>query len=233
MWDSSRRLLLMDGDKLVTSGRTSLEAGTQGAPEDLTLSCSGDSSSWGLSLVYWEASFCAGWGGMWRSTTKRGRGEGEGRAVPLDPAEVHYQRQTVQEERPVSWHLLGRGLGGGRWRCSPLLLFCIKNEESPRWWLWMEGCQKPRLRLRSVEAHCRQTSSHWGRPPYPWQLGPNAPGLRGRWWGAGRLGAARVLVAKEAALGTTWKASPCLGAQIRRGSWSSWSSTTSRDTAAH
>ena len=35
MWDSSRWLLLMDRDKLVTSGRTSLEAGTKGLQKTL------------------------------------------------------------------------------------------------------------------------------------------------------------------------------------------------------
>ena len=128
MWDSSRRLLLMDGDKLVTSGRTSWKQAPTGLQKTLHSPALGTFRHEVPLLCLGKASFVqdgVGCQGL------RLRGQDEGRAVPLDPAEVDYQRRTVQEERPVSWHLLGRGLGGGRRRWSPLL-FCIKNEESPR-----------------------------------------------------------------------------------------------------
>ena len=128
MWDSSRRLLLMDGDKLVTSGRTSWKQAPTGLQKTLHSPALGTFRHEVPLLCLGKASFVqdgVGCEGL------RLRGEDEGRAVPLDPAEVDYQRRTVQEERPVSWHLLGRGLGGGRRRWSPLL-FCIKNEASPR-----------------------------------------------------------------------------------------------------
>lgn len=179
MWDSGRRLLLLDGDKLVTSGRTSLEAGTQGAPEDLTLPCSGELFVMRSLLCLGKLPFVqdgVGCEGL------RLRGEEEGRAVPLDPAEEDYQRRTVQEKRPVPGTCWGGGwaeAGGAAPLSSSFALKTKKVHGDDCEWKDVKSCISGSVQRKSLVARPPATGEGLPTPAAGTQR-PRAAGPRGR-----------------------------------------------------
>lgn len=153
--------------------------------------------------------------------------------MPLDPAEEDYQKAERFKRKGLFLALAGAGLGGGRSAAPLSSSFALKTKKVTV--TTVNGRTSKAASPGSV-----QRKSLVARPPatgeglpYPGSWDPTPHGCGARGVRLRKAWSARVLVAKETRWAHTQEASPCLGAQIRRGSWSLWSSTTSRDTAAH
>lgn len=129
------------------------------------------------------------------------RGEEEGRAVPLDPAEEDYQRRTVQEKRPVLGTCWGRGwaeAGGAAPLSSSFALKTKKVHGEHCEWKDVKSCISGWVQRKPIVARPPATGEGLPTPATGTQrlraAGPRVR-LRKAWSRA-------VLVAKEAALGT-------------------------------